>query len=66
MAQPPLREVGATTARLGWRSIASFASSAMPPSEPITPADSIGIITNFWFGASASALNASIYICATK
>ena len=42
------------------RSGASFASSAMPASEPITPADSIGIITNFWFGASASALNASM------
>ena len=49
-----------------WRSIASFASSAMPPNEPITPADSIGISTNFWFGPSASALNASMYFCATK
>ncbi len=30
------------------------------------PADSIGIITNFWFGAYDSALNASMYFCATK
>ena len=52
--------------RWAWLPSASFASSAMPASEPITPADSIGIITNFWLGASASALKASMYFCATK
>src|SRR5688572_15280758 len=65
IGQPPVRGSGGT-ARVGCRSSASLASSAIPASEPITPADSIGIITNFWFGASANALNASMYFCATK
>src|SRR5690606_37496908 len=45
---------------------ASVASSAMPAIEPMMPLDSIGMSTNFWFGAVASFSNASTYFCATK
>src|SRR5690606_16726541 len=44
----------------------SFASSATPAMEPITPLASIGISTSFWFGEVASSLKASTYFCATK
>src|SRR5687768_5447646 len=45
---------------------ASFASSAMPPSAPNNPADSIGIMNTFWFGEVANSLSASTHFCATK
>ena len=64
-AQTPMRG-GVALVLLCGRSSASLASSAIPASEPITPADSIGINTNFWFGPSASDLNASMYFSATK
>src|SRR5690606_3958819 len=45
---------------------ASLASSATPATEPMMPVASIGISTNFWFGAVASFSNACTYFCATK
>ena len=51
---------------LGWRCMASLASSAMPPSAPNKPADSIGIMNTFWFGEVANSFSASTYFCATK
>src|SRR5262249_49925539 len=45
---------------------AALAISAMPASEPSTLVDSIGRISTFWFGDSASWPNALRYLSAMK
>ena len=46
--------------------IALFASSAIPPTAPITPEASSGMKTSFSFGAEAIFCNASTYLVAMK